>query len=131
MRQGRERERETVQSEREAEGKREGGEDKCNGLAIKRKVDGMHTEEQNTGGKVGRAKGREAPHLRTFNPSVFNSQRHFSLPATGECRAFSNAKFSKSRDIYLIVSSARARTAVATTAAAAAPSGPRRAKSVG
>ena len=41
--------------------------------------------------------------------SVFNSQRHFSLPATGECRAFSNAKFSKSRDIYLIVSSARAR----------------------
>ena len=48
-----------------------------------------------------------------------------------ECRAFSNAKFSKSRDIYLIVSSARARTAVATTAAAAAPSGLRRAKSVG
>ena len=74
-------ERETVQSEQEAEGKREGGEDKCNGLAIKRKVDGMHTEEQNMGGKVGRAQGREAPHLRMFNASVFNSQRHFSLPA--------------------------------------------------
>ena len=58
-----------------------GREDKCNGLAIKRKVDGMHTEEQNMGGKVGRAKGREAAYLRMFNASVFNSQRHFSLPA--------------------------------------------------
>ena len=58
MRQGRE--RETVQSEQEAEGKREGGEDKCNGLAIKRKVDGMHTEEQNTGGKVGRGEGKRS-----------------------------------------------------------------------
>ena len=54
MRQGRERDS-TV---RARGGGKEGGEDKCNGLAIKRKVDGMHTEEQNMGGKVGRAEGK-------------------------------------------------------------------------
>ena len=92
MRQGRERERETVQSEQEAEGKREGGEDKCNGLAIKRKVDGMHTEEQNTGEKVGRAKGREAPHLRTFNPvgiqlaKALLSPSNWRVPRLLECK---------------------------------------------
>ena len=35
-------ERRERQSEQEEE-----GEDKCNGLAIKRKVDGMHREDQN------------------------------------------------------------------------------------
>ena len=128
-------ERETVQSEQEAEGKREGGEDKCNGLAIKRKVDGMHTEEQNMGKKVGRGK-EEKLRICAHSTRRYSTRKGTSLSQRLlqqlECRrAFSNAKFSKSRDIYLIVSSARARTAVATTAAAAAPSGPRRAKSVG
>ena len=123
-------ERETVQSEQEAEGKREGGEDKCNGLAIKRKVDGMHTEEQNMGKKVGRGK-EEKLRICAHSTRRYSTRKGTSLSQQLECRAFSNAKFSKSRDIYLIVSSARARTAVATTAAAAAPSGLRRAKSVG
>ena len=131
MRQGRE--RETVGARG---GGKEGGEDKCNGLAIKRKVDGMHTEEQNMGGKVGEGEGKRSKafaHIQRVNIQLANallSPSSFLLQQP-ECRAFSNAKFSKSRDIYLIVSSARARTAVATTAAAAAPSGPRRAKSVG